>query len=288
MRQLQLLVSMTALLATAAAFAQVDGKPTDVHLQVQGDTTPAPYPEAYAGRPLVLDQGMMQAGLDFDLGLIAGRMAQDIGLRASFGWGVIRNLEIGADIDALKYGKDLYGAKFGGFDLYARYRFLDQLAAEFRVFAPGDGVGPRGSYIDSFGDQLLGVEVSVPFQYVILTDMLKVHATLAFDLGFVKDTYPTSNGGMPQLHLGLRYGLSYNPIRQLFIDLSSGVQARLTPSGGASFGDRVGIPLGLTVGTTLFKASTDIFLRFQFDDLKPAAGGAVDSKSIALGGRFRF
>ena len=246
------------------------------------------YPEAYAGRPLVLDKGMMQAGLDFDLGLVKDRMAQDFGLRLGFAWAVIDNLEIGADIDALKYSKDVYDAKFGGFDLYARYRFLEMLAAELRVYAPGDRLNPRGGFIDSFGDQLLGVQVAVPFQYIILPDMLKVHAGLAFDLGFVKDTYPTSSGGMPQAFLGLNYGLSYNPIRQLYLDLSSAVQARLSPSAGQGFGDRVGIPLALTVGGTLFRASTDLFLRFQLDDLKPAAGGAFDSKSIALGARFRF
>ncbi|MBP7127513.1 hypothetical protein KBD49_14220 [Myxococcota bacterium] len=240
------------------------------------------YPEAYAARPLVLDAGMVQTGLDFGLGLNKGRMAKDMTLGVGAQWGVVRNFELGLVIDAMKYSSGLSGTKFGGFDLGARYRFIDMLAAELHLYAPGDR-----TFIDSFGKQRVGMLLGVPFQWIAVRDMLKVHAALNFDLGFVADDYPTSGGAMPQFTLGLQYGLSYNPIRQLFLDLTFGTDFGLRPSAG-SFGDRVAIPVALTVGGTLVRGRLDLYASFALDNLKPAVGNAFDGKTVGIGGRMRF
>jgi len=243
---------------------------------------PVGYPEAYAARPLVLDKGMVQAGLDVGVGLDKGRVAKDIALAVGAQWGVVRNFELGLVIDAIRYSSGLNGTKFGGFDLVGRYRFIEMLAAELHLYAPGDR-----TFIDSFGKQRVGAMLAVPFQWVAVRDMLKIHAALGYDVGFVADTYPTSGGEFPQMTLGLQYGVSYNPIRQLFLDLTFGTDLKLKPSAGA-FADRIAIPAALTVGGTLVHGRLDIFASFALVDLKPATGNAFDGKTVGIGGRMRF
>lgn len=242
----------------------------------------ADYPQAVAQRPLVLDDGMLEAGLGVDLGLNKGRTAKDIAMALEFGWAPIDNLEIGLDMVAMRYAKGAYDAKFGGVDLYGRYRFLDMLAAELRLYMPGDRKG-----LDAFGDQMLGVMAGLPFQWIAVQDVLKVHAGLFADVAFVKDTYVTSGGQSPQFALALDYGVTVNPIRQLFIDLSFGTRLGFRPDAG-SFGDRVRVPVELTVGGTLLRNRLDLFAGFAIQDLNPASGGAFDEKAVSVGGRFRF
>ncbi|HOU54722.1 MAG TPA: hypothetical protein PLQ97_12400 [Myxococcota bacterium] len=240
------------------------------------------YPEAYAARPLVLDAGMVQTGLDLGLGLIKGRMAKDITLGVGAQWGVVRNFELGLGIEAMNYSSGLAGAKFGGFDIAARYRFIDMLAAELHLFAPGDR-----TFVDSFSKQRVGLMLGIPFQWIAVRDMLKVHAALNFLVGFVADDYPTSGGDFPQMTLGLQYGLTYNPIRQLFLDLSFGTDFGLRPSAG-SFGDRVAIPAALTLGGTLVRGTLDLYASFVLANLKPPVGNAFDNKAVGIGARMRF
>lgn len=242
----------------------------------------ANYPTAVAQRPLVLDDGMFQAGLGVGLGLNKGRAAKDIATELEFGWAPVENLEIGLDMVPMVYAQDAFGTKFGGVDLYGRYRFLDMLAAELRVYMPGDH-----TFIDSFGDQLLGVMAGLPFQWIAVTNILKIHAGLFADLGFVKDTYITSGGQSPQFALALDYGATVNPIRQMFIDLSFGTRLGFRPDAG-NFGDRVRVPVALTVGGTLLRNRLDLFAGFAITDLNPVTGGVFDARAANIGGRIRF
>lgn len=242
----------------------------------------ADYPTAVAERPLVLDDGMLQSGLAVVGGLNKGRMVKDLDVLLDFAWAPVRNLEIGMDLTAMRYAKDSFGTKFGSVDLYGRYRFMDMLAAELRVYFPGDR-----TYLDSFGNQLMGVSLGVPFQWIAVRDMLKIHAGLAFDMAFVKDTYPTSGGQSPQFGLMLDYGVTYNPIRALFMDLSFGTRMGFRPDAG-SFGDRVRIPAAFTLGGTIIRNRLDLYAHFTIEDLKPVAGSAFDRKSVGIGGRVRF
>lgn len=242
----------------------------------------ANYPQAVAQRPLVLDDGMFEAGLGVGLGLNKGRVAKDIATVLEFGWAPIDNLEIGLDMVPVRYAKDAFHTKFGGVDLYGRYRFLHMLAAELRLYMPGDR-----TFMDSFGDQMLGVMAGVPFQWIAVENILKVHAGLFADIAFVKDTYVTSGGKSPQFALALDYGVTVNPIRALFIDLSFGTRLGFRPDAG-SFGDRVRVPVALTVGGTLLRNRLDLFASFAITDLNPVVGGLFDGKAVNLGGRFRF
>lgn len=241
-----------------------------------------PYPLAVADRPLAFNERMLEAGLDYGIGLNKSRAFDDMLVSLTFGWGIIDQLELGVAIDALSYGKDAQGAKFGGVDLYARYAFIDMLAAELRLYTPGDR-----TFLDDFGDQRLGVQLGLPFQWIAVAQMLKLHAELALDIGFVADGYPTSGGQTPQLALLLNYGVTFNAIPQLFMDLSFGTRMGLRPDAG-SFGDRTAIPAAFTVGGTLVNGKLDIFANFALADLKPATGGAFDRKMVGIGGRFRF
>ena len=240
------------------------------------------YPAAKSARPLTLGTGMFEAGLDFDLGLVKDRAFDDMILGLGLSYGVMDKLEIGLWVDALSYGKDVQDAKFGGFDLYARYAFLDMLAVQLDVYAPGDH-----TYIDEFGDQLVGVQLGLPFQYILLDGALKLHAGAFFDMGFVSDSYPTSGGESTQMRVVLDYGVTFNALEQLYFDLSFGTRMTLQPSAG-SFGDRTAIPVALTAGGTILDGALDLFLTFRLDDLKPAAGDAFDNKWLTLGARFRF
>jgi len=240
------------------------------------------YPVALAQRPLVLNAGMFQAGADVDVGLNKDRALKDMGVGLSFGYGLTDDLELGLDLGALSYGKDAQGAKLGGASLYGRYRFVEMLAAQLDVYFPGDH-----GYLDSFGDQLVGVTLGLPFQYIAVQNMLKIHAGLGFDVGFVKDTYATSGGESPQMKLLLAYGLTYNPMDALFLDLSMRTTMGLKPSAG-SMGDRTAMPLAFTVGGTLLEGALDLYLALRVANLKPAVGGAFDTKSVGIGALYRF
>ena len=238
------------------------------------------YPEAKAQRPLTLNASMGEAGLDIGIGLNKDRAAKDLTLGLSFGYGIMDKLELGAVVDALSYGKDAQGTKFGGFSIYARYAFLEMLAAELKVYAPGDKRG----YIDGFGDQLVGVELGVPFQYIIIENMLRINAGVALDVGFASEDVA---GKSPQMSVLLKYGVTFNATNWLFFDLMFGTNMLLRPDTG-SFGDRTAIPVELTAGGTLLDGNMDLFLTFSLTDLKPAGGEAFDSKWLGLGARFRF
>jgi hypothetical protein len=237
------------------------------------------YPEAKAQRPLTLDASMGEAGLDFGLGLNKDRAAKDMTLGLKFGYGIMDKLEIGVVVDAMNYGQDAHDAKFGGFSIYGRYAFLDMLAAELKIYAPG-----FGDYIDEFGDQLVGVELGVPFQYIIIENLLRINAGLALDMGFASEDIAFQS---PQMSVLLKYGVTVNATNWLFFDLMFGTNMLLRPDAG-SFGDRTAIPVELTAGGTLLNGKMDIFLTFALADLKPAAGEAFDTKSLGLGARFRF
>ena len=241
-----------------------------------------PYPATMAQRPLVLNQGMFQAGADVDLGMNKDRALKDLGVGLSIAYGVTKDLELGLDVGALSYGKDAQGAKLGGATIYGRYRFIEMLAAQLDIYFPGDH-----GYLDSFGDQLIGVTLGLPFQYIAVENMLKIHAMLGFDAAFVKDTYATSGGESPQMNVLVGYGVTYNPMQALFLDLSSGTILGLKPSAG-SMGDRAAMPLAFTVGGTLLDGSMDVYVALRVANLKPPAGGAFDTKSIGVGALYRF
>lgn len=240
------------------------------------------YPAAKSSRPLTLKAGLFETGLDYDLGLMKDRAFDDMRLGLGASYGIMDQLEVGLWVTALSYGKDAQDAKFGGFDIYARYALLDMLAIQLDVYAPGDR-----TYIDEFGDQLVGVQLGLPFQYIILNDMLKVHAGLFFDMGFVSDSYATSGGDSPQMALVLDYGVTFNAMQQLWFDLTFGTRMGFKPDAG-SLGDRTSIPAALTVGGTLLEGDLDVYATFTISDLKPAAGDAFDSKWLTLGARYRF
>lgn len=240
------------------------------------------YPVAKAQRPLVLNAGMFEAGLDLTAGLNKDRAFKDFGVAAGLAYGLLDDLELGLLIEALDYSQDVYDAKFGGASIYARYRFIEMLGVELEVYVPGDR-----TYIDSFGDQLLGLALSLPFEYIAIQNMLKLHASLGLDVGFVSDTYATSGGDSPQMALQLSYGVTYNPLEQLFIDLTFGTRMTFIPDAG-SLGDRTAIPVALTVGGTVLSGDLDVFASFMLADLKPAVGEAFDMRSLGVGARFRF
>lgn len=240
------------------------------------------YPEAMASRPLVLDSGMFEAGLDVDMGMNKGRVAKDFSTDLSIAWGAFNDFEVGLVVNALNYAASGSGAKFGGFDISARYSFIDMLSAELHLYAPGDRTS-----IDSFGDQKVGMLLDLPFQWIAVADKLKIHAGLGLDVGFVSDTYGSSGGEFPQMKVTLDYGLTWNIIRALFVDLSFGTDLGLRPSLG-SFGDRVVIPAALTLGGTMASGRLDIYAQFVLADLKPTTGKLFDMKSVGLGARMRF
>ncbi|RJO67091.1 MAG: hypothetical protein C4523_10375 [Myxococcales bacterium] len=264
----------TLLLATVAALLLASGA-------VQAKEG---YPAAYSGRPLTLLESTHQIGLDVGLGLNSGRVAKDIKLNLDYTYGLSDNFQLGALIEALDYsdGRGTSTA-FGGATIFGRYTFMPYLGLDFGVYFPGDR-----TYVDKFGDQLVGLFIGVPAQYIIFENMLKVHGGLTADVSFVNKDYVLTSGGESfQVDLMLDYGLSYNPIEMLFIDLSSGATLAIYPTG--NFGDRVVIPVALTVGGTLVDGDLDVYLRFMFDDLGGSPGvGAADQRTLWLGAKFRI
>jgi len=238
---------------------------------------------ALADRPLTLNDGMMRVKFDYGLGLNDGRMAKDMWLNLGYAYGLTDNWELGTCIEAMDYSNGRSSALgFGGISIYGRYQFMEYLGLDLSVYFPGDR-----TYIDSFGDQLLGLNVALPAQYIIIKETLKLHGGLALDASFVKDSYPTSGGKSMQFDLLLDYGLTWNIIPEIFLDLSSGANFGMYPANG-SFGDRVEIPLQLSAGGTLINGDLDLALAFRLDNLNPPAGGAIDSKSVWLNAAFRF
>jgi len=237
------------------------------------------YPVPMANRPLTLDKGMGEVGLDVMLGLNSGRAAKDIGLGLSFGYGLTDTFELGVDVLALNYGKDAQGLKFGGAAVYMTWDFLGFLGLYADIHFPGYTVGGN-TYVDSFGDQLVGVTVGLPATYTIINDTLKIHGGLLIDVGFAKEAYATQS---LQMALDVELGVTLSLIERLFIDLTFDAIMAFRPDAG-SFGDRTAIPLELTVGYTVIDPM-DIYLGFALSDLN---GDGIDSRMLTLGANFRF
>lgn len=249
----------------------------------------APYPQARADRPLTLNSYLSEAKLNLDLGLTKNRAAKDFGLGLGYSIGLPKQFEAGLAIQALSYGKDAQGTKFGGAGLYGRWAFLPYLGLQLDVYVPGNR--DRMPYIDSFGDQLLGTAISLPAQAILIENHLKLHGALLVDLGFSKKAAGYSKA--LQLRSGLDIGLLANIIPAFWIDLATGYNAQLMPGKTAidgSFKDRSRLPLALTLGTTLVDGRLDLGLRFATANLleTKTTGTAFASRSLTLTGAFRF
>lgn len=238
----------------------------------------ADYSPIVVDRPQTLAAGMGEARLDFGLGLNSGRTAKDMNLGLGFGYGLLSNLELGVDIDALHYAKDATGTNFGGASIYTIWEFWKFLALYGDVHFPGNG-----DFLDSFGDQLFGLTLGVTAKYTIIEHILATYGGLFVDLGFAKEDFA---GAMPQFNLALAYGLTANAMQALWFDLNIKAIMELRPSVGG-FGDRLALPLTLTVGTTPIDP-LDIYLAFEMSNLNPPTGGAIDNRVLWLGAAFRF
>lgn len=244
-----------------------------------GQSNKEDYPAIYSDRPLTVANDMYLAGMDFGLGLNKGRVAKDINLGVNFTYGILKNLEIGADITAMNYASGASGAKFGGAAIFARYELLTPLSFYFDIHFPGGGL----PYVDDFGNQLLGVKLGAESKYNLILSHLFIYGGLYLDVGFAKEAVA---GQSPQLGLVVDFGVGANAMKELWFDLNMNAVLTFRPDAG-SLGDRTDIPLALKVGSTPIDP-LDIYLAFVLPDLNPAAGGAIDNRGVLLGAKYRF
>ena len=233
-------------------------------------------------RPLVTPKGHGEIGFDLYIGLNKGAMAKNIGLRnasmwdryqgLSFAYGLANNFELGLAVDAFEHNPG--NNDFGQIYLWGKYAFLKQLGVELGVKIPSM-LG-----FTAFSDKLVSVQLSVPFKMCLVKNFLALHSRMDFVFGFAKKS--TLGGGKSvQISMLWDLGVLFNFTKALYLDLDFGIFKALSPSGS------LGIPLAVTFGYTVIP-DMDIFLAFQFNNLHPAAGGAIDSKGISLGLNYRF
>ena len=236
-----------------------------------------------ADRPLVLEVNKGEVGLDISVGLDKSLMAKRFALKneyfgdrysgLSFGYGVIENLEVGLALnlgwkDKKYVGQD--GFKFGGAYVYGKYGFHPMVGAELGIRIPGE----------KFGDNRVGVTVGVPFQYIAMPGVLKIHARPDLLVDFKKKA--TLGGGKAvQLAIVFDAGVTINATPELFFDVSGGMSKQLSPSADLIPG------VAVTAGYTVIPAM-DLFLNFAMNNLNPLAGGAMDAKGMTLGATYRF
>lgn len=254
------------------------------------------YPGIVADRPLTLTPYLSQANLSLDLGLNKSHAAKDIGLNVGYSIGLPHDIEVGATVNALSYSgyrKDDIGVsntKFGGFDVYGRWAFNPIVGLQLDVFAPGDRY--VHNFIDKFGDQRLGASVGLPVSYTIIDNHLAVHGGVKADLGFAKKTTGFSKD--MQLVAGLDAGLTYNLMKELYFDLSTGYKAQFVPSKKAVDGDlkeRSRLPLSITAGSTLLADKLDVGLTFYTANLlksKATGDKAFAARGLLFSGSYRF
>lgn len=254
---LVLLVALTLLVSSLAFAEETEG-----------------YPVAMANRPLTLDKGIGEVGLQLGLGLDSGRAAKDMLLGVDFGYGLSDSFELGLNILALNYagGTGYHGADFGGAAIYMTWDFLGFLGLYADVHFPG-----IGGYLDTFKDQLVGINVGLPAQYTIIKDMLKIHGGVFLDVGFAKEAIA---GKTPQLAMEIDLGVTLSLIQRLYIDLSFAADMALRPEAVSN----LAMPLALTVGYTVIDPM-DIYLAFAFNDLN---NNGADRRMLVLGAAFRF
>lgn len=251
MKKFQMFLGALALVVSTSAFAQ---------------TVPM------ADRGVTLNKGQGEVGLDFTIGLDKSLVGKNMGIYSgfvsdhysglSFGYGVIDNLEVGLAIDAMK--KTPAGTDFGGATIYGKYAFIpNMLGAELGIVLPGK----------NFGDNRLGLDIGVPFQYIAIPGMLKVYVRPDFIIDFSK--FHDDFGFTLEADLGA----VFNVTPELWLQLGVGVAKLLKPDFGG-----VAVPLGLQVGYTVIP-QLDLALSFNFADLK---GSKADARNLAIHAAYRF
>jgi hypothetical protein len=228
-------------------------------------------------RGIVLPKGTGEVGLDLTVGLSKGVEAKRFFVESqnpaesysglSFKYGLIENLELGL---ATQLGYQDPDFKWGGARIYGKYGFLPFLGAELGIRIPGE----------KFGDNRVAIDVGIPFKYAVLPGMLAIHARPNLVVGFADKNSFAGGGKAVQLSIVSSLGVTFNATEALYFDLSAGFNKALSPSADLQ------VPLGIMAGYTVIK-QLDLYLTFQFLDLA-LSGAAIDTRSIGLGGRFRF
>jgi hypothetical protein len=300
-----LLMISTTVFAQEAAPTPPPAEPTVAAAPAEGGTIPL------VDRALVLAPGKMAAGFDFTIGLNKDRAMKDMFMKSAnladhydgltFSYGVMENLEAGIGINALSYAKDRKNVAgddkamaFGGFALYGKYAIMPMLAAELQVFAPGWSSQSKtldnpfnNPYVDKFGDQLVGVDIGIPFQYVAMPGMLLIHARPDFNISFAKKE---AAGEATPMWITFDAGATFNATPELFFDLSLGLVYIMKPDLKET-ALKMDLPLSITAGYTVMPA-LDVYLAFQINDLladkDKEEGELFDTKSIGLGCDYRF
>jgi len=251
MKKFQMFLGVLTLMITTSAFAQ---------------TVPM------ADRGVTLNKGQGEVGLDFTLGLSKSMVAKTYGIYTgfvadhysglSFGYGVIDNLEVGLAIDAMRHVPN--STDFGGATIYGKYAFIpNMLGAELGIVLPGK----------NFGDNRLGLDIGVPFQYIAIPGMLKLYVRPDFIIDFSK--FHDDFGFTLEADLGA----VFNVTPELWLQLGFGISKLLKPDVGG-----VCVPLGLQVGYTVLP-QLDLGLSFNFEDLK---GQKADGRNLGIHAAYRF
>jgi hypothetical protein len=309
-----LLMISTTVFAQEAAPTPPPAEPTVAAAPAEGGTIPL------VDRALVLAPGKMAAGFDFTIGLNKDPAIKDMFMKSAnladhydgltFSYGVMENLEAGIGINALSYAKDRKNVEgddkamaFGGFALYGKYAIMPMLAAELQVFAPGWSSQSKtldnpfnNPYVDKFGDQLVGVDIGIPFQYVAMPGMLLIHARPDFNISFAKKE---EAGEATPMWITFDAGATFNATPELFFDLSLGLvyimksdlKETALKMDLPETALKMDLPLSITAGYTVMPA-LDVYLAFQINDLladkDKEEGELFDTKSIGLGCDYRF
>lgn len=245
------------------------------------------YPVNVLDRPLVLNAGMGELGLDLTLGLDKDAVAKRFSVDGTnladgfvrgltFGYGVMPGIEAGIALNLFNW-VDGGDTKFGGGTIYGRYDINHMVGAELDIHFPGE----------NFGDQRIALSLGLPFQTVVMPKTLKIHATPYFNLGFAKEEVA---GESPQISIWFPLGATISATPELFIDLSIGVQYFIKPDMG-DFALNMNLPLSLTVGYTVspeLDVYAGLWLRDLLSDSDKEMFGPFDIKSLGVGANYRF
>jgi len=249
------------------------------------------YPEEKANRPVTLGNGMVRVGGEIGIGFLKGREGEDMTMSLDLAYGVTGQLELGLGLDFLNRYAGTDSPEFGGWDVYLLYAPIKQVGLRIALYMPGTrawygnmasfpGVSPYTDF-DHVENNKVGLEFSVPLRVVVWQNHLNLHGSIGWQMGFVHyDNMEIVGIKYPQGALCLSYGLTYNPMTLLWLDVTAETFMVVLGFPDISFHDRTQVPFSLTGGVTLLKGKLDLYASFRFANLNIPDGSSADPGDI--------
>ncbi len=238
------------------------------------------YPTAMVKRPVVLNQGMLEARFDFDFNITApspGGAFDSAAMHLGADYGVMPKLNAGVDI-AIPIKPDV---AFGGFLANASYEVMEMLAPRLQL-----GVIRRSVTVVTAAGTTTASDTK--FAFGVAPDVM-LHLGDSFALSvWHRGGYNSFGNNLFQMIMSdpsfMNVTLDPTALIGVGENLTVGVQAGLNYASSGNFSDT---SYFANVGAMYTAGSLDIGLKYVLPNLSPPAGGLADFMELLIFANFR-